>query len=427
MCKPTDNRRLRYQMLDTAAKLMSSHRIATCSKHVPKFGIASEVNGIVLSKNAFGKAYYSGVNICSNVWGCPICAEKIGSKRAEEVSFAINEHVKKGGWGLFLTLTFSHKKHDDLLDILNNQAKANTNMRAARKFKKLMKEIGLIGSIKALETTHGANGWHPHTHEVLLIENKLPEHKIDEIKQTIYELWSYYCEKNGLGKPNYQGVDVQNPKNMESMAHYVSKWGYELTHLNIKAGKNGSRTPFQILADLSKKFNARDSALYKEFVICFKGRRQLRWSKGLKELFNLEELTDIQINEAPEKEVITIIAKQDWYNILAADKRAELLERAERGGAQAVKEYLKEIEMVLTHTRKQAATQKYYTKRRIELQTDLFFDNGFESVSTKHPVIVDLEKSYQRDINQLSNEETEIINLLNHQKANITNIRQLLN
>jgi len=49
MCKPVNptpssNRRLRYLMLDTAAKLMSSHRIATCSKHVPKYGVASEVN-----------------------------------------------------------------------------------------------------------------------------------------------------------------------------------------------------------------------------------------------------------------------------------------------------------------------------------------------------------------------------------------------
>jgi len=424
---PSSNRRLRYLMLDTAAKLMNSHRIATCSKHVPKYGVASEVNGIVLSKNAFGRAYYSGVNICSNVWGCPICAEKIGSKRAEEVSFAINKHVEQGGWGLFLTLTFSHKKQDDLLDILNSQAKANTNMRASRKFKALMKEIGLVGSIKALETTHGANGWHPHTHEVMLVESKLSEDQIDEIKSTIYDLWSYYCEKNGLGKPNRQGVDVQIPKNMESMARYVSKWGYELTHLNIKAGKNGSRTPFQILADLSKKFSPRDSFLYKEFVKCFKGRRQLRWSKGLKALFDLEELTDIQLNEAPEREIITVIPKQDWYNVLAADKRAELLEKAETGGAPAVKEFLERIEQVLTHTRKKAATQKHFLRRKIELETDLFFDNGYESVSSDHPAIVNLNASYQRDMYDISKEEKEIINLLNHKKQNIKNIRQLLN
>ena len=385
------------------------------------------VNGIVLSKNAFGRAYYSGVNICSNVWGCPICAEKIGSKRAEEVSFAINKHVEQGGWGLFLTLTFSHKKQDDLLDILNSQAKANTNMRASRKFKKLMKEIGLVGSIKALETTHGANGWHPHTHEVMLIESKLSEDQIDEIKSTIYDLWSYYCEKNGLGKPNRQGVDVQIPKNMESMARYVSKWGYELTHLNIKSGKNGSRTPFQILADLSKKFSPKDSALYKEFIICFKGRRQLRWSKGLKALFDLEELTDIQLNEAPEREIITVIPKQDWYNILAADKRAELLEIAETGGAKAVKEFLERIEKVLTHTRKEASIRKHYLRRKIQVETDIFFDSDYQAIAIDHPAIVYLNTSHQEDIDKLKTEEETIINLLNHSQQKITNIRQLLN
>ena len=376
--KYNDNRKFRYEMLNTASGLLRkvknkkgifvNHRIATCSKHVPLYGKGAALGGILISKNEQGRAYLSGVGVCSNVWGCPVCAEKIGSKRAVEVSTAMSRHVVENkGWGLFLTLTFSHKKKDKLLNILDRQSKASQEMRNSRPFKDAMQQLGYIGSIKALEVTNGQNGWHPHTHEVMFINRALTPQELMDLKNVIYNQWAYYCEKNHLGKPNYSGVDIQVPHNIDAMCDYVGKWGYELTHLNIKHGKNGSRTPFQILSDLTKKYSFRDHMLYEEFVMSFKGKKQLRWSQGLKKLFGIDDKSDKLLNEAPEKEIITVIPKKDWYNIVAANQRAEILEIAENGGAEAVKQHLAKIADIFDVIRRRKSIEQHYQKRHERL------------------------------------------------------------
>jgi len=425
--KYNDNRKFRYEMLNTAASLLRKvknkkgvfvpHRISTCSKHVPKYGTAATHGGIVISKNEKGRAYLSGINVCSNVWGCPVCAEKIGSKRALEVSTAMSRHVVQNkGWGLFLTLTFSHKKKDKLFSILSKQSKASEQMRNSRPFKDAMSELGYIGSIKALEVTNGQNGWHPHTHEVMFINKKLSTQELANLKNVIYTQWAYYCEKNNLGKPNYSGVDIQVPHSIDAMCDYVGKWGYELTHLNIKHGKNGSRTPFQILSDLTKKYSFHDHMLYEEFVHCFKGKKQLRWSQGLKKQFGIDDKSDKVLNESPEKEIITVIQKKDWYNILAANQRAEILEIAEHGGEQAVQEHLLKIADILDVIRK-----KTHLKRTSHMNDEYI-----------HNQVIDI-RSYQiPSSHKLDLIESEEKNLMHKYASNMwgrpqpKNVRQLI-
>ena len=409
--KYNQSRRRRYEMMESAGGILPNERVATCSKHVPKFGAAANNNGIVLSINTFNRAQYSGVNVCGSVWTCPVCGERIGSYRANEVSIAIEQHVKNGGWGLFLTLTHSHSKHDRLSDLLINESKAQQAMRNTSRFKNLMKKYGYLGSVKSLETLFGfSNGWHNHTHEVMFIDRKISSSELLEIKTTIYDIWSFYCDKFGLGLPNYNGVDVQIPFSMDSMAKYVSKWGYELTHLQMKSGKNGNRTPFNILADLTQKYSVKDHNLFLEYARAFKGKKQLRWSRGLKKLFGIEEITDAQLDALPVKEVITIIKKRDWYMILGANKRAELLEVAEQGGASAVHVYIKQLHDIVDLVKLRQSISKRHTSDRIYLHTDLQSQNNFSGYhsSSYSDMYSALSDSHTREYNNLIQKERNL-------------------
>ena len=41
--------------------------------------------------------------------------------------------------------------------------------------------------------------------------------------------------------------------------------------------------------------------LFQEFAICFKGSRQLDWSRGLKAMFSIDNKTDEELAEETEK------------------------------------------------------------------------------------------------------------------------------
>jgi len=78
--------------------------------------------------------------------------------------------------------------------------------------------------------------------------------------------------------------------------------------------------------------------LFIEFVQCFKGRRQLVWSKGLKARFAIEESTDEQLADGVVEgsELFARISLIQWRQILRFEKqgahtvRGQILELAGR-------------------------------------------------------------------------------------------------
>ena len=116
-------------------------------------------------------------------------------------------------------------------------------------------------------------------------------------------------------------------QNGEKAAQYVSKWGLEeeITKGHIKKGRDNSLTPFDILR-LSEN-DAEYSKLFREYADAFKGKRQLVWSKGLKDLLGIVEVTDEQLALETEKDSILLdeVALQVWELVHRAKKESELL------------------------------------------------------------------------------------------------------
>ncbi|GAI05222.1 unnamed protein product, partial [marine sediment metagenome] len=162
----------------------------------------------------------------------------------------------------------------------------------------------------------------------------------------LYLRWSALCEKSGLGVPSFQhGLKLDDGT---KAAAYASKWGLEdeMTKGHTKKGKTGGETPFDFLrAFLADSGDLQAAALFREFALTFKGKRQLHWSHGLKARFGLNDVSDEVLVEAAEDDchLLGTITLNQWRDVLAVEGRANVLACAASGGWPAVVAYLDAI------------------------------------------------------------------------------------
>ncbi len=294
---------------------------------------------------------YSGLQTCGSVWTCPVCSAKIAERRRVELLHAMDTHKAVGGFVSLLTLTTPHQRGDDLALLLEQQGKALQGFLRDRKVKAVFSEMGWAGQIRALEVTHGRksdknNGWHPHFHILQFHGVQGTDADRTDWMTRLYLRWAAYCEKAGLGTPSYaHGIKLDDGTRA---AQYVTKWGLEdeMTKGHTKKAKGGE-TPFDLLrAFLADKQDGQAAALFREFSECFKGKRQLSWSNGLKARFAVAEKTDEEISIELQENAYLLgeITLEQWRDVLKVDGRATVLEIASFSGWPAVARYLSVIE-----------------------------------------------------------------------------------
>ena len=300
---------------------------------------------VLRSKN-HNTCCYGGLGTCASVWVDPICAAKISERRKLELQKAIEQHTGSGGDVLLLTLTNPHYLGDKLADVLEGQRFALKYFNAGRAVQDMNKSIGYIGSVRALEVTHGRkravnNGWHPHYHILLFVQSGLD---LDVLRNAFYQRWLKACIKAKMpALPDFKhGLRLDDGS---KAAAYASKWGLEseMTKGHIKKANDGE-TPFDLLRAYAYDDDKQAAALFREFGETFKGKRQLYWSPGLKSLFDLEEVTDEELaaEQDDQAAVLGTIELEDWKRILKADVRGEILELA-RHGWEPVERFLLEL------------------------------------------------------------------------------------
>jgi len=280
-------------------------------------------------------------------------------------------HRAAGGVAVLATYTFAHTRNDDLAKAVKGFMGALSEMKGRRAFKKIMENLGYIGQIRALEVTHSeANGWHPHSHEILFLEGHVTPEQLKAAEDALFEQWRKYAVKHGLGAPSREhGVDLQyreadGDEGQEAVGAYVSKWGYELTYAHKKQGRQGGRSPWAILADLTEKWTLRDANLYREYTAAFKGKSQLFWSRGLKDKFEVKEMNDAEMSDRPESEHVIDLDNESWLAIVYFKDQARVLEVAEREPL-----FLRAYIRGLVDRRNQEKTDKIMLRRRIEGST----------------------------------------------------------
>jgi len=289
---------------------------------------------------------YGGLGTCASVWVCSPCAAKISERRKNELQNAIEQHKARGGDVLLLTLTNPHYLGDKLVDVLEGQRLALTYFNKGSDVTRFNKSICYIGSVRALEVTHGRkrainNGWHPHYHILLFVQSGLD---LDALRLVLYQRWLKACIKAKMpALPDFKhGLRLDDGS---KAAAYASKWGLEseMTKGHIKKANDGE-TPFDLLRAYAYDDDKQAAALFREFGETFKGKRQLFWSHGLKAMFQLEEVTDeeLAVEQDDQAAILGTIELDDWKRILKADVRGEILELA-RHGWEPVERFLLEL------------------------------------------------------------------------------------
>lgn len=339
----------RYQLQRAAQGLLRGQRVEHCQRST----MSSAGVSVYRSENG---ASYGNLATCGSVWHCPICAARITEVRRQELQDAINTWAKQGGEVYLMSLTFPHLDHQLLSENLALFAGALRKFKNSRAYKNTMQAVAAPGSIRALEVTHGSNGWHPHTHDLVFAAagqlEKLRELQMVWIGNLIKVGLADRCQLNDMMQAAF---DVQNG---DYAAEYVAKFGHEateaskiitgstwgasheMTKAHAKVGKRlGGRTPFTLLANFIQGDNEAGE-LFQEFGKQFKGKRQLFWSPKLRAALRIAEpeKTDEQIaaEELPDREFVTVISHEDWRLVLSRNARFEVLRAAQDDGAEGV-------------------------------------------------------------------------------------------
>lgn len=343
--------RLDRWILQSAARdLQPNGRITICYRRV----VPKKLPKVMHSK-AVHRAHYKNLMICGRVWTCPVCAGKITERRRIELTEAVDHHPQFAI--ALVTLTVQHKQSDKLSALLDDLLASYRRLKAGRWWADLESDYGIIGSIRALEVTHGANGWHPHLHALFFCDrNRVDWQGLQDLLKV---RWREVLARNERTATYRHGVDVRTAN--RDVADYIAKFGrepvnlkrpgkwtieHELTKAAVKQARNAEgRTPTQLLADYIGG-DKHAGALWQEYAACFKGKRQLVWSNGLRGLLGLDvEKSDEQLarEEREDADVLVVLTLSQWAVILANDARGEVLQLAHTGNAQTVQDFVDQL------------------------------------------------------------------------------------
>lgn len=336
----TLTRSARYELHGHVRQILGKHRTSGCL-----WAVQSQIATVqILHTPEHGRSRFNNLQVCSRVWVCPFCAAKISERRRLELAGGFEVAKAKGYSIALLTCTVPHVVQDDLKTLVAGLAKAWRWFTSDRVARGIRADLGLVGTIRNTEVTHGANGWHPHFHCIVIYDGAVD---LDDIEARWSAHWQHCCVKAGLRRPSDEhGLTLQDG---EQAAQYLSKWGmeHEMTKSAHKLARRGGRTPFDIARDFGSGPVAdrpANGALFREFEAAFKGVRQLFWSKGLKKLLAVEEVTDEEL-ATQEDELKTELRgelSQDEWRVVRKGHRAKVLELSEKkhGGADAVRAYV---------------------------------------------------------------------------------------
>jgi len=327
----------RWAIQNVSRTIMPEERVKNCMRLVKP---DRKTVDILKSRES---VFYSGLTVCGSIWICPICAAKISERRRNELKTAVATAKQNGYQVLLLTQTIPHYSNQRLKPLMDKFAKARTKQRERKSWKTLSSRLGLSGSLRSLELTHGQNGWHIHTHELLFIDPAADQVNIPQTMLDILTTWQRACKDSGLSIPSIEhGVDLRDGSYADQ---YVNKWGLEeeMTKSHIKSGREDNRTPFDFLRSVLATGECDDADLFREYAKAFKGKRQLVWSRGLRDLLHLDaELTDQELAEKEEEsaELLGSLSLDQWRFILSKEVRGEVLEHARQNGLPGVLDFL---------------------------------------------------------------------------------------
>lgn len=277
-------KKLQNSMRRTAQGMTQSERYRNCA-----VALVEGASGATFYYAGQGHAGVSGVQTCQSIWVCPVCAPKILARRSAMLAIAARRWVDAGHGLVMLTPTVSHYRHESLAlvaGIENAAWKATISDKAYKGVRGLKATYDVEYVAWGRELNHGDdNGWHPHRHVLLFLDNPLTDAQLEALRSDFYSIWERKVVKLGGRTPhhvhgvNAKQVTTANTADAAGLAAYVAKGqvsgldglAKEITLGQYKQGA-GSVSTFGILARIDaakaagQEPDAADVARWKEYV-----------------------------------------------------------------------------------------------------------------------------------------------------------------
>src|SRR5690606_18056122 len=109
--------------------------------------------------------------------------------------------------------------------------------------------LGITGTVRKVEVTHGGNGWHPHLHITFLSLAPLSESELAEVEGYVFAAWRDVVEAAGYRSP-LPGLSPLYALRLDTpeWAEYLGKMlGWELAGEGKRSRSIVGRTPFELL------------------------------------------------------------------------------------------------------------------------------------------------------------------------------------
>lgn len=330
-------------------------RVRLCGHHSVR---RSGVVAVRLSYSAgHAVAGYAGVATCGSVWACPVCARKIAAARQVELETAIGRWEALGGCVALATFTVSHQQGQALGSVWDAVSAGWNAVTGGRVWKRNARDYGIEGWARVVEVTNGAAGWHVHVHAALFLHHGLGAWARAGLTDSLLARWRRGIAKHGFTASAEHGADVRMCHGRDArrlLADYFTKGSYEpsgdagalaaleVTRGDLKRSRGHSRTPFGILADFIASGDVADWELWAEWEAGSKGRRQMTWCRGLRDLLRLTaERTDDEIAAEEMGSAVddVVLLPRETWNVLRW-RGFLLLDVLETGGVVAGRAWL---------------------------------------------------------------------------------------
>lgn len=298
-----------------------------------------------------GEGHVHGAQTCDSVWQCPVCGPRVWQAQNEVVHREI-ARLLPTHFVMMVLGTVPHHRRQPLAEVQGHLGDVLAKTLAAIRRRTKRDHDGVPSYIRALEHTHGDHGWHPHIHALLLVPKAWYPDDIDggavaaEWRQLWVQTWIRQAETVGL-KVNAAAIGADLAASAEAAVEYVTKAELrsavaELTlGQDTKTGGASSRTPFQILDDITRRDaegrrldpeNMRDVRLWQEYAAATHKVRRLTGSRDLR--LGLDSQTDDDDAERqedpPPVQVVAHLAGPGLGYVTARGYLPGLLEALER-------------------------------------------------------------------------------------------------
>lgn len=340
----------KFQLRSDLRRFAKRKAVQLCGSRV----CSSSGVGVRVTETASGRrAGFAGLSTCGSPWVCPVCASKVSASRAEDLSTVLN-NVRAAGYDLaMVTLTVRHSAQDSLRDVWSAVSRGWGRVTSGKAWLDDKRRFEIPGWVKAVEVTHGKNGWHVHLHSVIAYRGTPAD--ATALGQRIFGRWQAGLKatkkhKGFTALPGY-GVDVSVSEqgDLGNLGRYLSKQGADLSGVSRevtqgaqKVARGGNRTPFQIARDLVAHGTAVDRAIFAEWQDVAPGHRQVSWAKGLREQFGVEvEATDEEIaaeETGTVDDTVCVLPAEEWQKV--KHRSWELLDVAETRGSAGLLKWL---------------------------------------------------------------------------------------